>query len=108
VLHVAEPPRRRDVGGADVAYCTVVEFEWEGSGSRAAFEQVTSSAPSHVEGRLVRILGIDDRGARAIEVWGSPEDARRFAEAASPALDASALPAPARVVGFEVTTFDTA
>jgi hypothetical protein len=108
VLHFTEPSCHRDVEGADVSYCTVVEFEWEDPRSRAAFEKVTASGPSHAEGRLVRILGSDDSGARAIEVWSSPEDARRFAESASPALDASELPAPTRVFGFEVSTFDVA
>jgi len=92
-----------------VAYCTVVEFEWDGPGPRAAFEKVTSSGgDAPAEGRLVRIVGIDERGARAIEVWGSPDDARRFAASAAPSLDASELPAPTRVYGFEVTSFAVA
>jgi hypothetical protein len=82
-------------------HCTVVEF---GPGQRAAFESLTSSGDAPVAGRLVRILGIDDLGARAIEVWDSSEDARRFAESSAPSLGASDLPAPTRVFGFEVTS----
>jgi hypothetical protein len=89
-----------------VAYCTVVEFEWDGPGPRAAFESVTKGGDAPVAGRLVRILGIDDHGARAIEVWGSPDDARRFAETSAPSLGASDLPAPTRVFGFEVSSLD--
>jgi hypothetical protein len=85
-------------------HCTVVEFEWDGPGQRAAFESLTSSGDAPVAGRLVRILGIDDLGARAIEVWDSSEDARRFAESSAPSLGASDLPAPTRVFGFEVTS----
>jgi hypothetical protein len=91
-----------------VPYCTVVEFEWDGPEPRAAFERLTAGAEAKVEGRLVRVLGIDEHGARAIEVWGSPEDARRFAERARPSLGATTLPAPTRVYGFEVTAFDVA
>lgn len=98
----------REERGADVPYCTVVEFEWDGPGPRAAFEQVTSGGDAPADGRLVRIVGIDERGARAIEVWGSQDDARRFAETAAPALGAAALPAPSRVYGFEVTSFGLA
>jgi hypothetical protein len=91
-----------------VPYCTVVEFEWESRGPRDAFEKMTAAGEVKVPGRLVRVVGIDEHGARAIEVWGSPEDARRFAESAQPALQAAELPAPTRVYGFEVTAFDVA
>jgi len=91
-----------------VPYCTVVEFEWDGPGPRYAFEKMAAGGEAKVAGRLVRVLGIDEHGARAVEVWGSPEDARRFAETAQPSLEAAELPAPTRVYGFEVTAFDVA
>ena len=90
-----------------MAYCTVVEFEFDRAGQREALERATSSGgDATAEGRLVRIVGIDEHGARAIEVWRAPEDARRFAETSAPSLDE--LPAPSRVFGFEATIFDVA
>jgi hypothetical protein len=40
-----------------------------------------------------------------IEVWRSAGDARAFAEKSRPFLEAARLPAPSRVVGFEVTSY---
>jgi hypothetical protein len=57
------------------------------------------------EGRLSRIAGIDGTGARMIEVWRSSQDARAFAEQSAPALADAQLPAPSRVVGFDVTDY---
>jgi hypothetical protein len=90
-----------------MAYCTVVEFEWEDAAERAAFEAVVGGG-GPVAGRVVRVIGIDDRGARAIEVWDQPDDARRHAESSAPALGGVDLPAPTRVFGFEVTSLDVA
>ena len=56
------------------------------------------------EGRLSQIAGIDEAGARVIEVWRSGEDARRFAESSAPSLAAVQMPPPSRVFGFEVTS----
>lgn len=83
---------------------TVVESEWDGPGPRAAFESLTSGGDAPAAGRVVRILGADDHGARAIEVWDSPEDARRVAESSAPSLGASDLPAPTRAFGLDVTS----
>jgi hypothetical protein len=43
-----------------------------------------------------------------IEVWRSGDDARAFAEKSRPALAAAQMPAPARVVGFETTSYRVA
>ena len=59
-------------------------------------------------GCLSRITGVDDAGARVIEVWRSGDDARAVAEKSRPALAAARLPAPARVVGFEATSYRVA
>jgi hypothetical protein len=40
-----------------------------------------------------------------IEVWRSAGDARAFAEKSRPFLEAARLPPPARVLGFEVTSY---
>jgi hypothetical protein len=93
-----------------MAFCTIVEFEWEGPEPKAAFESMLSSGdlPTEVPGRIARVVGIDDRGARAIEVWRSHDDARQFAASSHAAATVAKLPAPTRAFGFEVTTFDLA
>jgi hypothetical protein len=40
-----------------------------------------------------------------IEVWRSAGDAQAFAEKSRPFLAAAKLPAPSRVLGFEVTSY---
>src|SRR5437899_7136655 len=57
------------------------------------------------DGRLSQISGIDEKGARVIEVWRSADDARAFAEKSRPFLEAARLPPPSRVLGFEVTSY---
>ena len=90
-----------------MAYCTVVEFEWADAAARSTFEAFAGRAEAAaVEGRLVRIVGIDDAGARAIEVWATPDDARRFAESTGPGMAGANPPAPSRVLGFEIDHLD--
>lgn len=94
-----------------MAFCTIVEFEWEGAEGRARFEAAVAAASDGTavpEGRLSRIVGVQDRGARVVEVWASPADAQRFAEATGPALARVQMPAPSRVDTFEVTAYDVA
>jgi hypothetical protein len=93
-----------------MAFCTVVEFEWDGPHAKTAFESMTAhdDVPMDVPGRLARIVGIDDHGARAIEVWSTHEDAQRFAESSHAAASVAKVPAPTRVYGFKVTSFDVA
>ena len=91
-----------------MTYCTVVEFEWGEGLDRERFAGMMASVDagqSVPEGRLSHIAGIDDSGARVIEVWRSGDDARRFAEQSRPSLAAAAMPAPARVFGFEVSSY---
>lgn len=91
-----------------MTYCTVVEFEWSSAEERAKFENMISAAgggDQAPEGRLSHITGIDDAGARMIEVWRSGDDARAFAEQSGPALAAVEMPMPSRVYGFEVTSY---
>jgi hypothetical protein len=91
-----------------VPYCTIVEFEWNESLDRDRFASMIDSAGTGQnvpEGRLSQITGIDDRGARMIEVWRSGEDARRFAEQSAPTLAGMQMPPPSRVLGFEVTSY---
>ena len=89
-------------------YCTIVEFEWNEGLDRERFASMVEGASAgHAgpEGRLSQIAGIDDAGARVIEVWRSSDDARRFAEQSAPSLSAVQMPAPSRVFGFEVTSY---
>lgn len=86
-------------------YCTIVEFEWNEGLDRARFASMVEGASTGPEGRLSQIAGIDDAGARVIEVWRSSDDARRFAEQSAPSLSAAHMPAPSRVFGFEVTSY---
>jgi hypothetical protein len=89
-------------------FCTIVEFDWKETADRARFEELFASVGADQappEGCLTRIVGIDDKGARTIEVWRSPADARAFAEKSAPALAGAQFPAPARVSAFETTVY---
>ncbi len=89
-------------------YCTIVEFEWDETFDRERFASMAGDADGEETppaGRLSRIAGIDDKGARMIEVWRSSDDARAFAEQSAPFIASAQLPAPSRVFGFEVTSY---
>jgi len=92
-------------------FCTRVEFEWNESFGREQFTAAIGGLGQDgdlPQGCLSRITSIDDAGARVIEVWRSGGDAQAFAEQSRPALAAAELPAPARVVGFETTSYRVA
>ena len=92
-------------------FCTLVEFEWDVSFGKEQFTAAVGNADPGEElpaGCLSRITSVDDAGARVIEVWCSGDDARAFAEKSRPALTAAQMPAPARVVGFETTSYRVA
>ncbi|HET7247635.1 MAG TPA: hypothetical protein VFJ07_22695 [Streptosporangiaceae bacterium] len=98
-------------GRTAMPFCTLVEFEWSQSFGRGQFTAALGEADPDGElpaGCLSRITSIDDAGARVIEVWRSGDDARAFAEQSRPALAAAQLPAPARAVGFETTSYRVA
>ena len=90
-------------------YCTIVEFEWDETFDHESFANVVAKATEAApppEGRMSHITGIDATGARMIEVWRSGDDARAHAEQSAPFLAGAQLPAPSRVFGFEVTSYD--
>ncbi|HEX9519696.1 MAG TPA: hypothetical protein VF940_26415 [Streptosporangiaceae bacterium] len=88
-------------------FCTIVEFEWGENLDRERFERMAGGTnDSAPDGRLARITGIDDIGARVVEVWRSGDDARAFAEQTMAVT--GQMPAPARVVGFNVTSYTLA
>jgi heme-degrading monooxygenase HmoA len=87
-------------------FCTIVEFEWGDELERDRYEAATRDAGADdtvPSGRLARIVGVDDAGARVIEVWRSGADARAFAEQSAHAV--AHMPTPSRVIGFEVTSY---
>jgi len=84
-------------------FCTIVEFEWSDKAERDRFQRAADAGDAVPEGCLTRIVGIDDAGARVVEVWRSGEDARAFAERTAAAV--ARMPAPSRVAGFEVTSY---
>ena len=89
-------------------FCTIVEFEWvEGFGQEQFASMIERAGPVHElpAGCVSRIAGVDDAGARVIEVWRSEDDARAFAEQSAPDLAALPLPAPSRVMGFPTTAY---
>ena len=90
-------------------FCTIVEFEWNADFGRAGFEGMmatTGTAAQVPEGLMTRIVGVDDSAARIVEVWRSGADAQAFA--AATAATTSRMPAPSRVVGFEVSSYQSA
>ena len=89
-------------------FCTIVEFEWDETFDRESFARTISGAGGETpppDGRLSQISGIYEKGARIIEVWRSAGNAQAFAEKSRPFLEAAKLPAPSRVVGFDVTSY---
>jgi hypothetical protein len=91
-----------------MAFCTIVEFEWNADFGRACFEEMmtTANADAQVpQGLMTRIVGVDDSAARIVEVWRSGADAQAFAAESAPVT--SRMPAPSRVVGFEVTSYQS-
>jgi hypothetical protein len=89
-----------------MTFCTLVEFEWDETFGRERFTSAVADVGGDTpEGLLSRIVGIDDKGARIIEVWRSGGDAQAFAEKSRPFLAAAQLPPPSRVTGFEVTSY---
>lgn len=88
-----------------MAYCTIVEFEWDETFDHSGFSSLIAEEQNPPPGRISRIAGIGSTGARMIEVWRSSDDARAFAEQSGPALADAALPSPSRVTGFDVTTY---
>jgi hypothetical protein len=87
-------------------YCTIVEFEWDESYDHDSFRAAVSGHGDTLPaGCLSRIASIDAAGARMIEVWQSGEHARAFAEQAGPMLASTPMPAPCRVSGFELTSY---
>ena len=90
-------------------FCTIVEFQWDESFDHAAFAQTVGGAGDVLPaGCLSRISSIDATGARMIEVWQSGADAQAFAAQSAAVLASTPMPAPVRVSGFELTSYQVA
>jgi hypothetical protein len=90
-------------------FCTIVELEWTADFGRTDFEAMMASSGADAgvpEGLLTRIVGIDDSSGRIVELWQSGAHAQAFAEQTAPVT--GQMPAPTRVVGFEVSSYQTA
>jgi hypothetical protein len=90
-------------------FCTIVEFEWDESFDHESFGRAVGGTDGALpSGCLSRIASIDAAGARMIEVWQSGADAQAFAEQSAPLLASTPMPPPARVAGFELTSYQVA
>ena len=87
-------------------FCTMLE--WEKDFDFSVYETLTERAGGRdrlPEGCMSRIVGAVETGARVIEVWESPDHARKFGEAHSPAIAELKIPPPDRVAAFETKIY---
>ena len=87
-------------------FCTVVE--WDMDLDSSVYDELNERAGGHdalPEGCLTRIVGAVDSGARIIEVWESPDHARKYSEEHSPDIAELEIPPPDRVAAFETTIY---
>lgn len=85
-------------------FCTMVE--WDQELPADVQEKLAASAGDVLpDGCICRIVGTAQGGPKVIEVWQSPADAQRFAEARSPALSEMSMPSPDRVSAFETSAY---
>ena len=98
-------PTARSAGSWELRARLSIPSIWATSeGFASTLDRMSEGSPPP-EGRLSRIAGIDARGARMIEVWRSSDDAEAFARQSAPRRTTAQLPPPARVAGFEVTSY---
>jgi hypothetical protein len=89
-------------------FCTLVE--WDKGFDLSVYEEMIDRAGGHGElpaGCVTRIVGAVNDGARVIEVWESPDAARKFSEEHAPNLGELKIPPPDRVAAFETTFYLT-
>jgi hypothetical protein len=91
-----------------MAFCTLLE--WDSGFDLERFRRLNERAGTHDElpdGCLARIVGTVESGGRVIEVWESPEHAKRFSEQSTPLIADMEIPPPTGVAAFETSTFQT-
>jgi hypothetical protein len=89
-----------------MAFCT--ELEWDKDFPFDRYEAMARRAGTHdtlPDGCLVRIVGKLETGARILEVWKSPDHARRFGESSPSLLTEFQMPRPTRVAAYQAVTF---
>ena len=91
-------------GNAAVPFCTMVE--WDQDFSSDVYDMLTKHAEGGLpDGCLCRIVGTGQGGPKVIEVWQSPGDAQRWAEATSADVGDMNMPPPDRVAAFETSAY---
>jgi hypothetical protein len=91
-------------GNAVVPFCTMVE--WDQDFSSDVYDKLTKHAGGGLpDGCLCRIVGSGQGGPKVIEVWQTPGDAQRWAEATSPDISDMSMPPPDRVSAFETSAY---
>ena len=91
-----------------MAFCT--QLEWDRGFPFDRYEEMVRRSGAHAhlpEGCLARLVGQKDGSAYVLEVWESPDDARRFGESSAPLLKEYAMPMPTRSVAYETVIFET-
>jgi hypothetical protein len=91
-----------------MAFCT--ELEWDSDFPFDRYEAMAKRAGPHdalPDGCLVRVVGKLETGARVLEVWESPDHARRFGESTAALLTKFQMPMPTRVAAYETVIFQT-
>ena len=89
---------------AAVPFCTMVE--WDQDFSSDMYDMLTKHAGDGLpDGCLCLIVGTGQGGPKVIEVWQTPDDAQRHAEATSGDLSDMNFPPPDRVSAFETSAY---
>jgi len=90
-----------------MGFCTLLE--WDDAFDMDRYQAMVERSGGHEhlpEGCLSRIVGAVDAGARVIEVWRGPDDARLFSERYSHLLAEFKMPTPTRSSAFETTIYE--
>ena len=91
-----------------MAFCT--QLEWDRAFPFDRYEAMTKSGGHDglPQGCLARVVGrAKEDGAYVLEVWQSPDDARRFGESSAPLLKQFEMPMPTRTTAYETVVFET-
>lgn len=84
-------------------FCTMVE--WDQDLSSDVYDKLTKQAGELPDGCLCRIVGTGQSGPKVIEIWQTPGDAQRFAEATIGDISDMNMPPPDRVSAFEASAY---
>lgn len=89
-----------------MSFCT--QLEWDGGFPFDRYKEMTerSGHATLPKGCLARVVGRGKNDAAyVLEVWESPDDARRFGEASAALLQESQMPMPSRSAAYEAVVF---